>query len=109
MLVFFDLHKLKTYAGGDYRKVFELLSYMDAGPKPKWFLYPAKILTGPSFILNARPLSANLSIHDPNHVMQYLNLAAYRDYATYKLYAMAYLDLSFFPDISLDTIKHNPL
>jgi predicted RNA-binding protein associated with RNAse of E/G family len=40
---------------------------------------------------------------------QYIRLAGRRDYAIYKYYGHKYLDLSYYLDINLDTIKNNPL
>lgn len=41
--------------------------------------------------------------------IQYLKLLAKRDYLLYKAYKYSALQLSYFPDINLKAIKHNPL
>ena len=64
-------------------------------------------LVGHSFILNAASLFQDTC--DIAHKSQYIRLAGRRDYSLYKLYRVTYLDLSYFKDIDLDAIKHNPL
>lgn len=70
---------------------------------------PLKSISGGnSFLLNAAPLFADKTT-DIIYKAQYIKLAGRRDYLHYKLYGTKYLDLSYFLDINLDYIKHNPL
>lgn len=64
-------------------------------------------LAGHSFLLDAASLFSDTS--DIAYKAQYIRLAGRRDYSLYKLYRVTYLDLSYFKDIDLDAIKHNPL
>lgn len=65
-------------------------------------------MSGNSFILNPTDLF-NDRFTDPIYVVQYIKLAAKRDYAMYKLYNITYLDLTLYPDIDKSKISHNPL
>jgi hypothetical protein len=64
-------------------------------------------LSGHSFLLNASLLFKDTT--DIAYKAQYIRLAGRRDYSLYKLYKVIYLDLTYFKDIDLDAIKHNPL
>lgn len=65
-------------------------------------------MIGTSFLLNPKDLFNDKST-DPSYVVQYIKLAARRDYAMYKLYNITYLDLTLYPDIDRSKISHNPL
>ena len=65
-------------------------------------------MVGQSFLLNPDEL-LNDRRTDPSYIVQYIKLAARRDYAMYKLYNITYLDLSYYPDIDRSKISHNPL
>lgn len=65
-------------------------------------------MLGQSFLLNPDEL-LNDRRTDPSYIVQYIKLAARRDYAMYKLYNITYLDLSYYPDIDRSKISHNPL
>lgn len=69
---------------------------------------PLLNISGNSFLLNAAPLFAD-KITDIIYKAQYVKLAGRRDYLLYKLYGDKTLDLSYFLDINIDYIKHNPL
>lgn len=64
-------------------------------------------LTGTSFLLNPDPLI--YGIEDILYKIQYLKIAAKRDYGLYKLYNFRGLDLSYYPDINLKSLHSNPL
>lgn len=64
-------------------------------------------LAGSSYLLNFDDLYSHVS--DSLWKGQYIRLAARRDYGMYKLYNDTSLDLSYFPDIKFNAIKHNPL
>lgn len=70
--------------------------------------YKRHLMYGESFLLNPDALFADRST-DPLYIHQYILLAGRRDYAMYKLYAIKYLDLSYYPDIDISKINHNPL
>ncbi len=65
-------------------------------------------MIGQSFLLNPDEL-LNDRRTDPSYIVQYIKLAARRDYAMYKLYNITYLDLTYYPDIDRSKISHNPL
>jgi hypothetical protein len=111
MTLFFDLKTLESQSGHDPFKFVALLEYYYTKklPSKKSKYKPSKIsLTGNSFILNPNLLFAD-TITDVLFRVQYIKLAAYRDYSLYKLFNYKCLDLSFFPEINQDAIKHNPL
>ena len=63
---------------------------------------------GSSFLINPEPILNDKST-DPIYLIQYLRLAGRRNYMMYTQYNIKYLDLSFYPDINISRIKHNPL
>lgn len=63
---------------------------------------------GSSFLLDPVSLFNDRST-DPSYIVQYIKLAARRDYAMYKIYNITYLDLTLYPDIDRTKISHNPL
>lgn len=65
-------------------------------------------MVGQSFLLNPESL-LNDRQTDPSYIVQYIKLAARRDYAMYKLYNIIHLDLTYYPDIDRSKISHNPL
>lgn len=69
--------------------------------------FSAKNLIGDSFILS--PARLFFSKVDVNYKVQYIILAAKRDYMFYRIYAVTYLDLSYFPDLDINKIRGNPL
>lgn len=87
------------------------IAYYNTLPKSKYSrlknISRTQVL-GHSFILNPEPI-LNDNVTDPSYLVQYIRLAGRRSYALYKLYKLKYLDLSYYPDIALEKIKHNPL
>ena len=112
MTVFFNLEVLEAEAGSDMLKFVALLNYHATGSlaKHKSVKYKpsSKNLTGYSFILASAPI-LNLKSVDIAYIIQYIKLAARRDYTLYKFNKYTALDISYFPDIRLDVIKNNPL
>lgn len=111
MTVFFNLKHLEEQAGEDNNKFIALLKYhyFKNLPANRYSKYkPSKIsLAGNSYLLNPEPLfKSTVDIH---YIIQYIKLAARRDYTLYKQYNRKTLLISYFPDIDIDTIKHNPL
>lgn len=108
MTVFFDISKLEQAAGVDAQKFIALFKLHFTKELPsKRSKYKPINLSGKSFLLNPKQLLlANVL---GNFKVQYIKLAARRDYSTYKLLKQTGLDLTLFPDVGLDLIKHNPL
>jgi hypothetical protein len=112
MALFFNIKVLEEQAGQDTKKFIQLLEYHYKGTKivNKWSKYkPSKVsLKGNSFLLNPVPVLYNTE-HDPAHIVQYIRLAGRRDLMLYKTHGFTKLDTSFYPDLIIDNIKHNPL
>jgi hypothetical protein len=70
--------------------------------------YDSRKMYGESFLVNPLAVFDDRTT-DPLYIRQYINLAGRRDYAMYKLYGIKYLDLSYYPDLDISKIKHNPL
>lgn len=109
--MFFNLETLQKQSRGDINLALRMLENWYFNKLPKNTLdsknFSKVSLYGDSFILHPQRLFC--AKVDPNYKGQYLILAAKRDYTFYKLYGVEYLDLSYFPDLNLDKIKHNPL
>jgi hypothetical protein len=106
MTVFFNLENLEAESFNDYTKFIKLLHDHSLGRLPK--LTTKRTLHGKSYILNPTPLFERTNV-DILYKIQYIKLAARRDYVLYKLYKFARLDLSFFPDINVHLLTTNPL
>lgn len=112
MALFFNLKTLEELSCKDYNKMFALLTHhynKKTIPSKRDKYPPAKVsLVGYSYLLNPKPfLSDNTT--DIIYKVQYLRLAAARDYALYKKYKYKGLPLSLYPDLLVGNIKHNPL
>lgn len=110
MTLFFNLQNLEKEAGNDTTKFIELLKfhYEKRLPRKKDKYLPRGSLAGANFILQPAPLFSKLNI-DKAYIVQYIKIAGLRDYSLYKLYGVKTLPLSYFPDIDIEAIKHNPL
>lgn len=111
MALFFNLQTLETQSLNDANKFMAMLEYHYSKRLPsKYSKYlPSKIpLNGTSYLLNPLALFNDKST-DILYKLQYIKLAGRRDYSLYKLYKYKALQLSYYPDIIYDTIKHNPL
>lgn len=111
MAIFFNLQTLENEAGSDSNKFVALLEYHYSKRVPyKYSKYkPSKVpLNGSSYLLNPVDLFSDKST-DVLYKVQYIKLAARRDYSLYKLYKYKALQLSYYPDIVYDAIKTNPL
>ena len=111
MALFFNLKTLEEQSNGDASKFMAMLEYHYSKKLPSKYskLKPSKVpLTGNCFVLNPVPLFADKSV-DILFKVQYLKLAARRDFNLYKQYKYRGLELSYFPDINIDLIKNNPL
>lgn len=109
--MFFNLEKLQQQAQGDPNKMLKMLENYYYNRIPKNVLdsknFSNTSLAGTDFIL--RPKQLFVSKVDPYYKLQYIILAAKRDYTFYKIYAVTYLDLSYFPDLDISKIRGNPL
>lgn len=111
MTLFFNLETLEAQAQGDSNKFMAMLEYHHSKRLPsKYSKYkPSRVsLAGSSFLLNPESLFVDKST-DILYKLQYIKLAARRDYSFYKQYKIKSLQLSYYPDIILAAIKHNPL
>jgi len=112
MALFFNLGLLEREAANDPDKFIALLTYHHYGSIPsssKTKYKPSKYsLKGTSFLLNPDPVLLNHS-YDSAFRTQYVMLAGRRDYLLYKIYGVAALNRSFFPDLNIEKIKNNPL
>lgn len=110
MALFFNLDLLETETNCDPKLMLSMLERHFSKkliPKNNRDKITCANLAGHSFLLNAQPLFSETC--DIAHKAQYIRLAGRRDYSLYKLYRVVYLDLSYFKDIDLDALKHNPL
>ncbi len=111
MALFFNLQTLESQSDNDSNKFMAMLEYHFSKRLPsKYSKYkPSKVsLAGGSYLLNPADLFSDKST-DILFKIQYVKLAGRRDYSLYKLYRYKALQLSYYPDILLDVIKHNPL
>ncbi len=111
MALFFNLQTLESQSNNDSNKFMAMLEYHYSKRLPsKYSKYkPSKVsLVGGSYLLNPLDLFNDKST-DILFKIQYIKLAGRRDYSLYKLYRYKALQLSYYPDIMLDAIKHNPL
>jgi hypothetical protein len=110
MALFFNLGILEAESQCDPKAMLSMLERHFSKkliPKNRSDRINYRNLSGNSFILNAAPLFRETC--DDAFKAQYIRLAGRRDYSLYKFYKVTYLDLSYFKDIDLDTIKNNPL
>ena len=112
MAIFFDIRVLEELSGSDPYKFMALLEYRRSGgiAKSKFSKYkPAtKSLSGGSFILNPDRLFSDKTT-DILFKLQYVKLAARRDYSLWKFHKYKGIQLSYYPDINIEAAKHNPL
>lgn len=102
------MEALEKEAAGNINKLLAAFEYHVTKRLPKQFKLRNKNFAGSSFMLDPAPLFAIKSV-DPIYIAQYIKLASYRDYTNYKLYNHTHLDLSFYPDLKVEVVKHNPL
>ena len=110
MAFFFNIDNLEKLSCDHPTKFMSILHHFYLKKLPhskKGPHYPRTSMVGSSFLLNPEPLFS--SKVDVLYIMQYIKLAAKRDYWLYKQYGVKSLPLSYFPDINLGVIKTNPL
>ena len=109
--MFFNIETLRKQANDDPVLMLKMLENWFYNKIPKNILdsknFSKVSLSGDCWLPNPKKLF--YSKVDPNYKFQYLVLIAKMDYLHYKLYKIEYLDLSFYPDLNLNKIKHNPL
>ena len=105
MAFFFNLENLEKDSCNNPEKFVTLLKNFYTGKSSR--KYGKLNLAGRSFLLN--PDSLFKSKTDTAYIVQYIKLAARRDYTLYKHYKVTSLQLSYYPDIDLVAIKTNPL
>lgn len=111
MTTFFNEELLERLSNNDPFKYIALLDYHVTGKLPRSTskYRPARVsLIGRSFLLNPGPL-LNLKSCDIYHIVQYVKLAAKRDYSWYKLYGSTGIDLLYFPELDKAAVRNNPL
>lgn len=111
MTLFFNLELLENHCKNDaYALVETLRLHWQKKTLPKNAKQKIKPinLVGTSFLLNPADLF-NCKSTDVIFKAQYIKLAGRRDYLHYKLYKYKHLDLSYFLDIDVQILKHNPL
>jgi hypothetical protein len=99
MTIFFDLNKIIKDSNNSTEIIFKLL-------KKHYEQNLAKYI-GSSFLLNCNDLLSDNN--DSLFKLQYLQLAAKRNYGMYKMFHVKTLDLSLYPDLIYKTIILNPL
>ena len=110
MALFFNLELLESESNCDPKLMLSMLERHYGKkliPRNNRDKNNYRNLAGNSFLLNAGPIFSDTT--DIAFKAQYIRLAGRRDYSLYKFYKATYLDLSYFKDIDLDTIKQNPL
>lgn len=106
MTLFFNLSKLEKEAGSSSLKFLDILKkYHDKKPT----VVASAPIHNSSFLLNPIPIISRYEKEDVNFYVQYVKLAARRDYTLYKYHGVTYLDTSFFPDLAYHSIRNNPL
>ena len=111
MIIFFDLAKLEEQSCNTSDKFMSMLEFHYSKQLPNKYskLQPSKVpLHGNSFLINPLALFQDKST-DILFKLQYVKLAARRDYNLYKQYGYKSLQTSFFPDLNIRSIQHNPL
>ncbi len=109
-MFFFNLTTLEKISDNNpviFMDVLKSFYYKKLPSYRKPLKYSNKEMVGSSFLINPEPLFK--SKVDVLYIIQYVKLAARRDYTLYKFYNYKALNLSYFPDIKLNSIKTNPL
>lgn len=110
MALFFNLDTLEAQSCNDSVKFIGMLWYHYSRRLPSRYskIKPSRVsLSGHSFLLNPEPLFNDNT--DILYKVQYIKLAARRDWNLYKQYKYKSLQTSFFPDLNYDAIRSNPL
>lgn len=106
MTIFFNLENLIKESKGNPLTIMSILKDYTNKRILKYGL--TRKLRGNSFLLHPLPLIEDKTV-DVLYKIQYLKLAALRDYSMYSLYGIKSLILSYYPDLDINSIKTNPL
>jgi hypothetical protein len=111
-MIFFNQKLLEEQAAGNTLKLFTLLTHhynKKTIPSKRDKFPPSRVpIHGHSFLVNPKPFLDDKTT-DILYKLQYLKLAAMRDYLLYKQYKYKALETSFYPDLNHSAISHNPL
>lgn len=110
-MLFFNLKTLEEQSCNDTKKFIEMLYFhWSKDPLTKYKQkHQSKVsLAGGSYLLNPAALFADKTT-DPLYKVQYIKLAGMRDYLLWKQYGFSGLQRSYYPDLAIDNISHNPL
>ena len=113
MILFYNIDLLEKETKGDpHYMVVALQRWFnkDLVPKNAKEKYKplSKSLHGSSFLSKPEPFFEDTTT-DIIWRIQYLKVAAKRDYTLYKLYRLTNLDRTFVPDLNINAIQANPL
>lgn len=111
MALFFNLQILEAQSCNDAIKFMEMLEFHYSKRLPNKYTirkFSKVPLHGQSFILNPLELFRDTTT-DILYKVQYVKLAARRDWNLYRQYKYKALNTSYFPDLAYDAIKTNPL
>lgn len=109
MPLFFNLEELLKFSGGSSVKFMDILRdyYFTVSNKGHYNNKYSVNIKGTSYLL--RPLELidyNIYV---DYKVQYVKLASLRDYTLYKLFNDKSLNLSYYPEIDAEKLKHNKL
>jgi len=113
MTLFFNLKTLEQDTKGNSEYLVEALYKFYRGitiPKNVHEKYKPlpRLKAGSSFLLQPELFFKHTGT-DSVYKAQYIRLAGLRNYGLYKTYGIKSLDLTLYPDISINNIKSNPL
>lgn len=111
MALFFDLNTLETQSCNDPVKFIKMLEAHFQKRLPSRYsksLVSKVPLHGKSFLINPADFF-NDETTDILYKVQYIKLAARRDWMLYSQYGYTGLQTSYFPDLVYDVIRSNPL
>jgi hypothetical protein len=106
MLTFFNVSNIELASKGNPTRFLQLFKNHCKRKLPDPTIKYA--LHGTSYILHPEPLFIDNKI-DILYKIQYIQLAARRDYGMYRLYKRKDLDLTMYPDLELQAVLSNPL
>lgn len=110
-MLFFDILALEANTQCDPQQMLDKL-YLHYTkkliPKSHFSAKPIANLVGNSFLVNPQDFFDDKTT-DIIYRSQYIQLAGRRDYSLYKYYQQTHLDLSYFQDLDISKISHNPL
>jgi hypothetical protein len=113
IMITYSRQKLHRAAGGSAKRV--LLAFkahcLSSIPKNRWdplYPYTQKDFDGDSFMLRPYDLINNYFRWTPKEAAQYIGLASFRNYASYRVTGDTTLDL-FHSPVDQDNIKQNRL